>query len=148
MNDKRPMYEKPESLAHELATANMVASTWGCEAVKLPIKYGLDYAFVKAKTIVAFVEFKSRNYTMDAFKSFGGYGLSMHKWNAAKSICKSSGKPFCLIVETSDNKIWYAEYFKFEIMPTVIGGRNDRGDKQDIEPWVLINTYKFNEISL
>ena len=146
MSDKRPMYEMPESLAHEFVTANKVASNWGCEAVKLPIKYGLDYAFVKANSIVAFVEFKSRNYTMDAFKSFGGYGLSMHKWNAAKSICESSGKPFCLIVETSDNKIWYAEYSKFEIMPTVIGGRNDRGDKQDIEPWVLINTYNFNKI--
>ena len=146
MSDKRPMYETPESLAHEIVTANKVASNWGCDAFKLPIKYGLDYAFVKANNIVAFVEFKSRKYTMDDFKHFGGYGLSMHKWNAAKSICESSGKPFCLIVETSDNKIWYAEYSKFEIMPTVIGGTSQRNDWQDIEPWVLINTYNFNEI--
>ena len=146
MSDKRPMYETPESLAREIVTANKVASNWGCDAVKLPIKYGLDYAFVKGKTIVAFVELKSVNYTMDAFKSFGGFGMGLHKWLSAKAICESSGKPFCLIVETSDNKIWYAEYSKFEIMPTVIGGRNDRSDNQDIEPWVLINTYNFNEI--
>jgi hypothetical protein len=70
----------------------------------------------------------------------------LHKWNAAKAICETTGKPFCLIVTTLDNKTWYAEYSKFEMMATVIGGRNDRGDKQDIEPWVLINTYNFNEI--
>jgi hypothetical protein len=146
MNDKRPMYETPESLAREIATANKVASTWGCDAIKLPIRYGLDYAFVKGKTIVAFVELKSVNYTMDDFKLFGGFGMGLHKWLSAKAICESSGKPFCLIVETSDNKIWYVEYSKFEIMPTVLGGRHDRNDRQDIDPWVIINTYNFNEI--
>jgi hypothetical protein len=140
------MYQTPESLAHELVLANKVASLWNCTPFKLSIKYGLDFAFVKAKNIVAFVELKSVTYTMDAYKSFGGYGISLHKWNAAKDICQTTGKPFCLIIETLDKKIWYAEYSKFEIMQTVIGGRNDRNDKQDNEPWVLINTYNFNEI--
>ena len=147
MSDKRPMYETPESLAKELATANKVASLWNCTAFKLPMKYGLDFAFIKAKHIAAFVELKSVNYTMDDFKHFGGYGLSLHKWNAAKAICETTGKPFCLIVTTSDNKTWYAEYSKFEIMATVIGGTSQRNDWQDIEPWVLINTYNFNEIT-
>ena len=146
MSDKRPFYETPESLAREHETAIKVASTWNCTPFKLPIKYGLDFAFVKAKNIVAFVELKTVTYTMDAYKRFGGYGISLHKWNAAKAICEISGKPFCLIVETSDKKIWYAEYSKFEIMPTIIGGRNDRNDKQDNEPLVIINTYNFNEI--
>jgi hypothetical protein len=146
MSDKRLMYETPESLAKELVTANKVASLWNCTPFKLPIKYGLDFAFIKANNIVAFIELKNIKFTMQSIKNFGGYKLSLHKWNAAKAICETTGKPFCLIVETSDSKIWYIEHSSFGIMPVEIGGRGDRDDWQDFEPWVILSVYNFNQI--
>jgi len=149
MNDKsRPWYESQEMLDYELLIANKVATRWKCTTFKLPIKYNLDYAFIRDKEIVSFIEFKRVGYTIDEFKHFGGYGLSSHKWMAAKSLCQTSGKPFCLIIETKDNRFWFTEYTNFDNMRTVIGGRNDRGDIQDIEPWVKLNAYNFNEIML
>lgn len=123
----------------------MLTQAWECQFHKLPIRYHLDYAVTKNDKLVAFVEVKVRNYTMDQIDGWGGYMLSVGKLQAAQSLCSISKSVFCLVVHCKDGTYWTTikNYSEF---PVTITGRTDRGDAQDIEPCVLIPKAKFNRL--
>ena len=144
MNGKRPLYETQTHLDQEQGVAAVISSRWDCQPVKLPIKYSLDFALVRNKRIVSYCEMKTRNYTMNEINSMGGYLLSLNKWINAQNMCKSSGVPFTLIVQTVDKKIWYSVFKDdFSKLTTYMVGRKDRNDWQDIELCVLISANRF-----
>ena len=66
---------------------------------------------------------------------------------AARALSETSKLPSFLVVRWSDNcgYIRIDTLLDFEIS---MGGRTDRGDKQDIEPVMLIPIHNFTELSL
>jgi hypothetical protein len=141
----RPLYESDQDLSNEKAVIETVSEIWNCSFAKLPIRYHLDYVATHNAEVLGFCEIKVRNYTMDAITDMGGYLLSYGKWCSAKTLCDASGLPFVLIVKTMDD-IWWASFHKFLAKNLVIRGRKDRGDWQDMEPCVLINTKLFKKV--
>jgi hypothetical protein len=145
MNDKRARFESEEDLAHELVVASFLTQRWNCVAFKLPYIYSLDFVFTRQNKVAAFCEMKNVGYTLDFFTRIGGYKISLHKWNAAKSLCASTDVPFFLVLKTLDDKLWYAKFTEFKTMPTVFFGRKDIRDEQDKEPCVIITTDNFTQ---
>lgn len=140
----RPLYETAGDVNNEQAVARDVESAFQCRLVKLPIRYGLDYAIEDEGQIKAWAEVKVRNYTMKSIGNMGGYLLSLGKWMAAKSLYESTNLPFVLIVRTTDG-LYYSKFKSF-IARVEIRGRQDRGDWQDMEPCVLIDVGRFNKL--
>ena len=142
----RPTYESEDDLKREAAVISGVESAWKCKAVKLSVKYSLDYVFVREDKAYAFCEVKTRKYTMAEIDQFGGYLLSMGKWRAAKQISEATKLPFFLIVKTTDG-LYHADFYPPFGFPddVLVRGRTDRNDWQDIEPCVLLNVNRFKK---
>ena len=145
----RSMYESEEDLQRETDVITMVESAWKCKAVKLSIKYQLDYVLTRHDQAVAFCEIKTRNYSMEQIDKFGGYLLSLGKWMAAIQITNVTDIPFFLVVKASDG-VYYAEFRPpFKIYDDLlVRGRKDRDDWQDIEPCVLLNVRRFKPLGV
>jgi len=143
----RPLYETEANRINERAVAQLVEGKWNCKCVKLKKAYALDYAIVRDKKIVSFMEIKCRNYTMEKLGSMGGFMISLHKWLEAKAICDVSNVPFCLVVRTNDGVFWHktTDFKNYEVS---IGGRYDRGDDQDVEPVILLKPECFLKIGV
>ena len=135
----RPIYETPKDLTNEASVADVLASAWNCEMVKLQPRDPLDYAATRGGNITAFVEIKARTNPMHKYPT---YMISMTKVMSANMIFMSTGTVSLLVVKWTDCMGWVQlSQNKF---PLAIGGRKDRRDAQDIEPvcHIDINLFK------
>ena len=138
----RPLYETGSDLDRETSVVQVLEKAWNCTMSKLPIRYHLDFVIQRNGKAVAFCEVKTRNYTMAQIDSFGGYLMSIGKWSSAESLSRASGLPFVLVVKATDG-LYHATFRDFKPDDVLVRGRTDRGDWQDIEPCVLLNTNRF-----
>ena len=143
----RPIYETDDDLQNEKGVASSLEKKWDCKFVKLPIRYHLDFVLTRGDKAVAYAEVKSRNYSMHDIGKMGGYLMSIGKWSAAKQLCEASSLPFVLLVRALDG-LYFARFTEFAPDDVLVRGRTDRGDWQDIEPCVLLNTQRFKLISV
>jgi hypothetical protein len=142
----RKLYENAENLEKERAVALFIEDRWKCEAVKMPIKYGLDFTFRRSKQLFGFGEIKCLNYELSDFdRMSGGYFISLGKFMSAKSLCEFTKLPFFLILNTLDG-VYYRKFIDFDGLKFTINGRKDRNDWQDMEPMVLLETALFTKI--
>jgi hypothetical protein len=138
----RPLYETEANLTKERELALFFEQTYQCQLRKLPIRYHLDFAIEQNGRIQGFIEVKIRNQTFEQIELMGGYKLSFAKWCAAEQMCRVAGKSFILLVGFQD-QVRYARFDDFKHDGLVWWGRQDRGDSQDMEPAVVLNTNRF-----
>ena len=137
----RPIYESSKDLSNELRVSAHLKDCWNAEFVKLPMAYHVDWAVVRGTEIKAFAEFKRRQNPKDRYPTFM---ISLNKWKNGRSLGNEIGVPFLIIVEWNDG-LYYCDTKAVE--PTYgFGGRTDRGDSQDQEPVVFINTKAFYKV--
>ena len=142
----RQLYENAENLQKERNVALFLEETWKCEAVKMPIKYGLDFAFRRNKKLVSFCEIKCLNYELKDFdRMSGGYFISLAKFMSAKELVEFTKLPFFLVLNTLDG-IYYRKFTDFNNLEFTVNGRKDRDDWQDFEPMVLLETALFTQV--
>ena len=113
--------------------------------ISTPRMYSLDYMALRDGKPVAWVEIKERKYTLETIRNLGGYLLSLHKLTSARALHQITQLPFVLVVKLADG-IYYKSFasdLDFIKNRISVGGRMDRGDWQDIEPCVLIDTDGF-----
>lgn len=143
----RKLYESAENLDKERSVALFLEEKWKCEAVKMPIKYGLDYTFRRNKELVGFCEIKCLNYELSQFDRMSdGYFISLGKFMSAKSLVEFTKLPFFLVLDTTDG-IYYRKFTNFENLRFTVNGRKDRSDWQDVEPMVLLETALFTKMT-
>lgn len=135
----RPIYENAETLSTEERLIKLIADASNSKAVKLGMKYKMDYAMTRNGCIEGWVELKKRSFDSDKYDE---YMLSLDKYMIAKKLSEDTGKPCTLVVEFND-KIFLADLSKIEFR-LGMGGRKDRGDPEDYEPccWIPIDQFK------
>lgn len=138
----RPTYENRETLQAEAATMSAVCESWGATAKKLPSRYQIDWAVMDSTgAMKAWAECKRRHH------KFGQYDtlmLSLGKYREGRQLSLDTGMPFLLIVEWDDGIRWMRGSSD---MPAIgVGGRDDRGDPDDIEPCVFIPIESFKPL--
>lgn len=138
----RPTYETAGNRQAQTGAASEIEKYFDCEMRPTPRMYQVDFVAMRNGKPVAWIEFKERNYSMERIKSLGGYMLSLHKLIAAKNLNEITGLPFLLYIKTTDG-IYYKLFKSFKAKNICFGGRTDRGDPQDMEPCVLIDTDEF-----
>lgn len=139
----RTMYETEANLEKERAVVALICEKFKCTSDKLAIKYGLDYALSRDGKVAAFCEIKCRNYPFSHFAD--GYAIGLHKIMAAKQLTDTTGLPFILVISCEDG-VYYTKVSEFKNILTVMGGRRDRGDPQDIEPMAVFRAAEFKKI--
>lgn len=149
----RPLYETEANLSAEQRVADAVGAHLGRKPMKLPIRYGLDYALERDDGIVtAFMEVKVRKYSMAEIDKMGGYMIGLGKWMDAERLCSLTVRPFILAVDAG-GAVHYAVIRDFKLGPLSgrevrFSGRADRNDWQDKEPVVLVPVEEFNALHL
>ena len=140
----RPLYENQATLEKERTLAKQLVDSWACELGKLPIRYGIDYAFLRNGEVVGFAELKCRAGKMHAYPS---YMISLGKIMSARMLHRVTNVPIVLAVEWQDRTGWVTLAGKGAPEYRVsMGGRRDRNDAQDIEPVALIPIDKFRRL--
>jgi hypothetical protein len=147
---ERPIYETEETKAVELAMVAEIGRRWGCEVVKLPRAYRLDYGALRDKRLLAWLELKRRYRNLtDHDRVF----LSLQKVMAAQELNAVSSLPCFLIVQFDDG-FFYANILNCGRDARILNGgrviefrgRTDRGDWQDQEAVIAIPLRDFREI--
>jgi len=141
----RPTYESKEDLTHENNIKPVLEAKWNCTLNKLSYKYQLDWLAMRGKDLMAFVEFKHREKL--SIGAYPRYMMSLDKWMKAKQLCKEVEIPFIMVITFAEGT--YYGVFPHNGLHDVAymwGGRYDRGDKQDVEPMVLLPLKKFMKI--
>lgn len=137
----RPTYETAADLSRERHVIARAAEAWGAAPRKLPKSYGLDFAFVRGRVVVAWAEVKVRTYSASAFPT---YMLSLHKWTRGREWSRATRVPFILVVRFTDAIL----YTVTDDSPPAVqfAGRADRGDWQDAEPCVMLPMTNFRRL--
>lgn len=135
----RPMYETSADLKRESAVINEFCDIYKLEKQKLPFTQKIDFALVKKKKIVVFVEVKCRVFNMGKYKTMF---ISLDKVQAARDLTALTGTKTLLLVCWSDvmGYIDFAEPFDVQL-----GGRTDRNDVQDFG---VVAHYPINKFKL
>jgi len=150
-----PLYETSEHLAEEELLKREVEQARNCKLEKLPMKYSIDYAVCrgsKNNLIEAFVELKRRNaLSTDSRNGYDPvYMLDIHKIREAQQLWDTYGKPVWLVVKFNDRTLTTPlsggdVHFRDDKM--IMGGRKDRDDQNDHQPFVMIPLSRFKPLS-
>lgn len=122
----RLMYETKSDLEREAAVIERVAELYNCEYHKLPHRDRLDYAMSRNGKIVSFIEIKCRGCLSTTYDTIM---MTMDKVLSARKLQQETGLPAYMVVAYADKTMIMSFDCKFE---TVVGGRRDRDDQQDI----------------
>lgn len=135
----RPRYEVAEDRAKEEAVAARVFSQFVRH--KLPDRYSVDWALFKDGTLYGWAEIKCRN------KFYPRPFVSLGKVMEGLRLANNTGTPFFLVFQFPDGifakRIKETDLERGNIMH---GGRQDRGDWQDMEPVILFDIKSFTQI--
>jgi hypothetical protein len=144
----RPTYENDRHRTAENSLVRIVLEpTWRCRAVKLPVSYGLDHLLMRGRKAVAFLEIKGKpQHTFNEMISMvGGVPLDLDKLERALHFQTLTKLPFALVCAFSDGiyRTVIADIARGAPYDLRFGGRTDRGDWQDREPYIVLEPLTF-----
>lgn len=137
----RKSYETTASRRAEEAVGRVVAKRIGLEVRQMPLKYPVDFAFAAGTEVRAFAEIKCREHHFGAFPTLI---LGLNKWAACRRLSEFSGVPALLVVRFGSEIRWCR--MPDHGLDVRIGGREDRGDWQDVEPVVHVPVRIFEQL--
>lgn len=145
MNNPRPLFETRFDQIAERRILDKLKKTWGIEARKLPIKYGLDYMIWANNDRRAFIEIKHRDM---AWGDYPTIMLSLHKVLKARELHLITGFPSLFVVEDNNGSTRYCNFAKIPQNASIeFGGRTAKTrDADDIEPVYMIPIKLFQPI--
>lgn len=139
----RPAYETLEDLKREWEIAHLVGEHWDFTAKKLPRRYTLDYCMVRGKPgarhheVVGGLEVKVRK------KKYPTLILGQTKMYGAQLYLNMEPPRKSFIVVEWPDGIHFREMVLDAETRLSWGGRQDRGDWQDLEPLIHWPTSSF-----
>lgn len=137
------LYESENDKENEAEIIQMICNKWGVACRKLPIRYIVDYALFRDKQLSAFAEVKRRKNDSTKYPTLI---ISLFKLINASMLFRRADVPFLLVVGWNDRIGWWMMPNDFQFDSVEWGGRNDRGDSQDMEPVVHIPIRKFKTL--
>ena len=137
----RPSYETTADREREADIAATLADAWRCQLIPMPPKTPFDYAAARGGKVQALVEIKTRTNHANKYPT---YMISAEKINECLTRSINWRVPFYLVVSFQDQiMFWSGKSMGFSLE---IGGRQDRGDSQDIELVYQIPMTEFKKI--
>ena len=126
----RRIYETEQDRKTEAFAAKCLEEVSNCKILQNKKLYAADYSILKNNKITAIGEIKVRN--NDRFK-YDTFFISADKIHKCKSFAREFDLQFMLFVWWNEG-IYGCNLTEKKPLYLDIGGRWDRGDKQDVEP--------------
>jgi hypothetical protein len=123
----RPLYENDADRDAEESARRKLQDAWNCELIKLPMRYHCDFAAQRDGAIVGLVEYKRRYFRHDKYPTTILFAEKVRNTEILAGACNCYG----YYVAEFDDGLFYLEMNE-RPSQICIGGRNDRGDPQDI----------------
>lgn len=140
MANHRRLYETPENLREEGRVIERLCEKWRCAWKKLPVAYRVDFALTSFDSEVkAWLEIKCRS------SKYAEMHISLHKVMAGLELSRVTGLPFFLAYAFGDEIYWRRITLDTHLK-TIMWGRTDRDDWQDIEPTVVFALESFKAL--
>ena len=137
----RPRYETKDDRHNESVIAGKIQSGWNCTLHKTPYKCPYDFVSEVGGKLTSLIEIKQRS---NDFLKYDTYMISADKIIQCTNASDVLGVPFYLVVQFTDSLMWWEH--KKQKLDVRLGGRKDRGDSQDVEPVIHIDTWDFYEV--
>jgi hypothetical protein len=143
----RPKYETDKDLANEKTIIPIIERHFKCKIKKLPISYMFDFLFYREGKAWGCGEYKRRKV---AYTKYPFIILSAAKFYKATNFGRMLDAGFHFIVEFDDGIFYAPLQIELDYVAKEFdigwGGREDRGDSQDMEPVIHIPINKFFRI--
>lgn len=140
----RPTYETERDRSREDEIMGLIEDIWDCNLVKMDKRQILDFAAMRNGEVTAWIEYKYRNYDWAKIDRFGGYMLSLKKWEEGHRKVMDTAIPFLIIVNClGDIRFWRVR--RRDNPKIGFGGRTDRNDPLDTEPVVFLPVKNFQK---
>ena len=143
----RPKYETNETLAHEKRCLKLLERELGGQVIKVPISYRVDAVQEKGGRIRAWIEFKGRKMSLNAYPSVM---LSVLKYDRGMQLAWSTEAKFIFAVDFEEG-LYYArlDHLKPDKFFIKMGGRTvQTRDSADIEPVIFIPIKFFDKVEV
>ena len=160
-----PWNQTTKDLQSEQTFAQSVENDNRCLTKLSKLKFGVDFAIVSKSLLVGnqpkilgVAEIKTRNTSMNQYPTLY---LNLTKWMALRRYALLSELPFAILVRWQDQDAMYYETPDNDILTTDTGhthdssrfevswgGRQDRGQEQDMNPMVHIPIGFFEPIEM
>ena len=102
----RPFYESDKDRISKQRIARRVEKAWRLDLQSMPSLYNLDFAAVRDKVIVGWVEVKRRRIR----REWRTIVLPVSKWQEGCVLSSSTGVGWAFVVENSeDGKLWWCD---------------------------------------
>ena len=141
-------YETEFDLINETYVAEHLERLWGCEFLRSPRFWPVDWSVRRGGLIVSFVEIKCRKgkYTYDHIDELGGYLIDFRKMVSFRGFEDASSRPCILVIRTADNKVLWWQYDKSYWPNLMYSGRFDRGP-DEVETQAILPLGMFKAVS-
>lgn len=137
----RPRYETDKDLQGEKEVADYLKEAHQLRCYKMPTSYRLDWiVFAPGAKLHGFMELKTRKVKMNKYPSLL---LSLGKYAAGCNLARMTGSGFWVAARWTDT-LGFCRVDDIIIDIDIgMGGRTDRGDKDDFEPVVHLPISEF-----
>lgn len=136
----RPRYESEDDRKAEREVADYLEKYHGLRCHKLPISYRVDWVVFKKDSFFGFIELKTRTFEKNRFPTLI---ISLGKYSTGCHLARCSGGAFWVAARWTDALGFYR--VDDVVADITMGGRKDRGDKDDIEPVVHFPVDEFTD---
>lgn len=137
----RPTYETTDDRGREAEVLFALAETWGVEYLRTPRYAGADYLISRDGEVKALIEIKCRQ---NNFGKYPSYMVSLEKIGRLQAAAEVIKAVPVLVVGFTDSIAWIDA--SKAVGQVRFGGRQDRDDKQDMEPCVYIPMNQFRRL--
>lgn len=143
-----PIYEKRTDRDRQEEARAILSEYWKVDIYDVPRFYQCDWQLMRNERTYAFAEYKWRSYSSTQIDEWGGFKLKLSKYIHGAQLLEWTGVPWLFVADLTDGLFLY----KMEevVQPETIGrfGTTRRGDKNDLEPAIIIPMEEFEDISI
>ena len=138
------IFENEIDVTNETIFKDKLRVLWNCDFMKLPINYSLDFACMRGKDILAWLELKCRKITSYKYQSTM---INLDKWIHSLQLIEYTGLPVFLAVRFTDCDMFceISRDLKYNIVFQKQPLKS-RIYRNDIAPKILISLKQFQQI--
>lgn len=147
-----PIYKRKQDASNDASVVERLKQAWpGSEFVQLDPLCRMSWLAVCDGVVVAVIDIRTRNYTMEKLDAMGGVMIDEAKMRDAVALSRMMRCSALFIVCDASDRIWLHEAKDIERVTSsgivCYAGRTDRGDRHDIDKVVMLKQSDFTLVA-
>jgi hypothetical protein len=146
-----PIYKTEQDASNDEAVIERLKQAWpGSEFVQLDPLCRMSWLAVSGGVVIAVIDIRTRNYTMERLDAMGGVMIDETKMREAMTLSRMMRCSALFIVRDASDRIWLHDAKPVERIAAGIvcyAGRTDRGDPRDMDRVFMLKQADFTLVA-